>query len=150
MFQIDVKSRKPIYEQIVDYFKELIISGVMKKDEKAPSVRELSKELTINPNTIQKAYRELENRGLFYSIPGVGSFVSGQEREEVRPSKISEIKGCFTTSLKELLYYGYPEEEIFLMIEECGLKLPGKSGKAKAGAGGNEVKGTDEGRTDND
>ncbi len=123
MFQIDVKSRKPIYEQIVDYFKELIISGAMKKDEKAPSVRELAKELTINPNTIQKAYRELENRGFFYSITGVGSFVSGLHEEEIRPSKLNEMRTAFMSALKELLYYGCPHDEIFSMLEDCGLKL---------------------------
>ena len=65
MFKIDLKSRKAIYEQVVDNFKEMIISGVLKPDEKVPSVRDMAKELTINPNTIQKAYRELENRGYF-------------------------------------------------------------------------------------
>lgn len=126
MFQIDVKSRKPIYEQIVDYFKELIISGAMKKDEKAPSVRELAKEMTINPNTIQKAYRELEKIGFFYSVSGKGSFVAGPDPVEVSPSRVSEMKRNLKTSISELLYVGCPENEIFDIIEDGGLKIPGR------------------------
>lgn len=76
MFQIDLKSRKPIYAQVVDNFRRLITSGVLKPGERAPSVRDLAKTLTCNPNTIQKAFRELETRGYFYTVPGQGSFIS--------------------------------------------------------------------------
>src|SRR5574342_440585 len=76
MFELDVRSRKPIYEQLVDQLKELIITEVMKENEKIPSVRVLAKELTINPNTIQKAFRQLETEGFIYTLPGKGSFVS--------------------------------------------------------------------------
>ena len=67
MFQLDLKSRKSIYEQVVDNLKEMIISGVLKSGEKLPSVRELSRMLTVNPNTVQKAYRELERQGYVYT-----------------------------------------------------------------------------------
>lgn len=70
MFELDVRSRVPIYEQLVEKIKELIIKGLLKEHEQLPSVRALSNDLTINPNTIQKAYRELENQGYIYSIPG--------------------------------------------------------------------------------
>jgi len=76
MFQIDLKSRKPIYEQVVDNFRRLIISGMLKPGERAPSVRDMAKMLTCNPNTIQKAFRELEIRRYFYTVPGQGSFIS--------------------------------------------------------------------------
>ncbi len=66
MFDLDIRSRKPIYEQLVDKLKELIIHEVFKADQKLPSVRLLAKELTINPNTIQKAYRELEHQNYIY------------------------------------------------------------------------------------
>ena len=69
MINLDLKSRVPIYEQLVDKVKQLIIQGVLKPDEKLPSVRSLAQELTINPNTIQKAYRELEREGYIYSLP---------------------------------------------------------------------------------
>lgn len=71
-----MRSRKPIYEQLVDKLKELIINEVLKTDEQLPSVRTLAQQLTINPNTIQKAYRELEIQGFIYSVKGKGSFVN--------------------------------------------------------------------------
>ena len=70
MIQVDVRSRVPIYEQIVNSFKEMTVSGVLLPDEKIPSVRELAKEMTINPNTIQKAYQELERQGIIYMKRG--------------------------------------------------------------------------------
>lgn len=73
MIQLNYRDARPIYEQVKDGFRHLIIQGVMEKDEKLPSVRELATSLTINPNTIQRAYRELEQEGYVYTIPGRGS-----------------------------------------------------------------------------
>ena len=83
MILIDYKSRKPIYEQIIDNVKELIVSGVLERDEQLPSVRQLAQELAIKPNTIQKAYAELERQGVIYSLKGRGSFV-GSSLNELR------------------------------------------------------------------
>ena len=79
MIQLNYRDARPIYEQVKDGFRHLIIQGVMEKDEKLPSVRELATSLTINPNTIQRAYRELEQEGYVYTIPGRGSFVAVKE-----------------------------------------------------------------------
>ena len=73
---IDLKDRRPIYEQLIDQIVYLVLHGVMQPGEQLPSVRSLAGELAINPNTIQKAYAELERRGITYSVPGRGSFVS--------------------------------------------------------------------------
>lgn len=73
---IDLRDRRPIYEQLIDQVVNLVLHGVMLPDEQLPSVRALAGELAINPNTIQKAYAELERRGITYSVPGRGSFVS--------------------------------------------------------------------------
>lgn len=75
MIEIDVRSRVPIYEQLQANIRLLILQGTLKKDEKLPSVRELSSMLTINPNTIQKAYKALERDGFIYSVSGRGNFV---------------------------------------------------------------------------
>ena len=83
MILIDYKSRKPIYEQIIDNVKELIVSGVLERDEQLPSVRQLAQDMAINPNTIQKAYAELERQGVIYSLKGRGSFV-GSSLNELR------------------------------------------------------------------
>ena len=78
VIQVDYRDRRPIYEQLVGNIRELILRGVLLPDEKLPSVRCLAAELAINPNTIQKAYAELERIGMIYSSPGRGSFVSGE------------------------------------------------------------------------
>lgn len=75
MFELDLRSRKPIYEQLVEKLKELIINEVLKPDEQLPSVRALAQQLTINPNTIQKAYRELETQRYIYSVKGRGALL---------------------------------------------------------------------------
>lgn len=72
--------KRPIYEQIVDYFKEMILKGVYTTDMQLPSVRSLAVENSINPNTIQKAYTELERQNFIYSVKGRGSFVAPVER----------------------------------------------------------------------
>lgn len=76
MFQIDRFGRTPIYEQIIDQTQRLIVSGILKEGDQLPSVRVLSQELSVNPNTLQKAYSELERRGLCVSAPGNGRFVT--------------------------------------------------------------------------
>ena len=77
MIGIDLQNRKPIYEQIVERFQTLIVSGVLEPDSQMPSVRSLAMELSINPNTIQKAYSTLEQEGYIYPVKGRGNFVSG-------------------------------------------------------------------------
>ena len=86
MFVIDLMSRVPVYEQIINQVEEKILIGVLKAGDKMPSVRSLSIELSINPNTIQRAYAELERQGYIYSVKGRGSFVSenGQIRKKKR------------------------------------------------------------------
>ena len=76
MIQINYRDPRPIYEQVKDGFRKLILSGVLLPDERMPSVRELATGLAINPNTIQRAYRELEQEGYICSVPGKGSFVA--------------------------------------------------------------------------
>ena len=73
---VNLKDRRPIYEQLIDQIVYLVLHGIMQPGEQLPSVRTLAGELAINPNTIQKAYAELERRGITYSVPGRGSFVS--------------------------------------------------------------------------
>ena len=79
MIVIDYRDRKPIYEQIVEKFQMLIIKGVLEPDTQMPSVRSLATELSINPNTIQKAYSLLEQQGFIYPVKGRGNFVSGNQ-----------------------------------------------------------------------
>lgn len=118
MFQLDLKSRKSIYEQIVDNTKELIIAGVLKEEEKLPSVRELSKTLTVNPNTIQKAYRELEHQGYLYTVSGLGTFVAARQDMPMDEKKINEIKEHCRSAISELYYLGFSLDMTRKLIEE--------------------------------
>ncbi len=112
MFQIDLKSRKSIYEQIVNNTKELIIRGVLPADSKLPSVRELSKTLVINPNTAAKAYRQLEAEGYIYTRSGLGSFVSPGSRNVADEEKVREAVKKMKAGIDELRYMGFSEAEI--------------------------------------
>ncbi len=92
MLYIDKLSPIPIYMQIVSQFEDLIFSGVLLPDEKLPSVRNLAKELTINPNTLQKAYTEMENIKLCISVPGSGRYVAKDAIEIIAQKKQEKLK----------------------------------------------------------
>ncbi|MFQ3544992.1 GntR family transcriptional regulator [Halobacillus rhizosphaerae] len=117
MFELDVRSRKPIYEQLVEKFKRLIIEGVMEADEKLPSVRELAQQMTINPNTIQKAYRELESQEFIYSLKGKGSFVNSLDQTE-NTKKLEKVRAELKRLLAEADYLGMPVSEMEALINE--------------------------------
>ncbi len=76
LITIDYKDRRPIYQQLMDRIEELAMQGLIQPDEQLPSVRSLAVELAINPNTISRAYGELEKKGVTYSVPGRGSFLA--------------------------------------------------------------------------
>ena len=122
MFQIDLKSRKAIYAQIIDNFKRLIITGVLKPDEKVPSIREMSQQLTVNPNTVQKAYRELESQGYFYTVLGQGSFIVAQSITQQRPIVLTLYEEL-RNHVQTLIYYNESKENIIQFIENMDNKL---------------------------
>lgn len=124
MFDLDLKSRKPIYEQLIENIKMMIIQKVLNIDEQLPSVRSLAQELTINPNTIQRAYRELEREGFIYSLPGRGSFVSdvnaavNKERSQMLTEDLERI-------IKELLYLDVPADNLKSIIDQAATEIEG-------------------------
>ena len=124
MFELDLRSRLPIYEQLVEKFKNLIINEVLKPYEQLPSVRSLSKDLTINPNTIQKAYRELERQGYICSIPGKGSFVN-EFSSEVNTEKMNSLKRDLEKIISELIFMGIGKKDILSMVDEIEENLKG-------------------------
>lgn len=126
MFEIDLKDRRAIYEQIIDKFKQLIIRDILKQDEKIPSVRELSKQLTINPNTIQKAYRELERQGYIYSVKGRGNFVSSGIKK-VDDAKVEHLKKQIEKSVSELIFIGIEKNELINLIEKVYENVKGEN-----------------------
>lgn len=118
MFDLDFRSRKPIYEQLVEKFKELIIHEVLKKDEKLPSVRSLAQELTVNPNTIQKAYRELERQGYIFSVKGKGNFVNALS-DQINHEELEKVKQQLKKKMSEAFYLGMSKEEMVALMEEA-------------------------------
>jgi GntR family transcriptional regulator len=128
MFELDLRSRLPIYEQLVEKLKEMIITEVLKADEQLPSVRVLAQQLTINPNTIQKAYRELERQGYIYSLPGKGNFVA-QIAQSKNAEKLTKLKEEMVKILSEAMYLGMTNEEILEIISEVDDMV--KGGKVK-------------------
>ena len=117
MFTIDTRSRVPIYEQLMSKLKELIIREVWKEDEQLPSVRSLAQDLTINPNTIQKAYRELEREGYIYSVPGKGSFVA-PVKKEISEERMMVLKKELERVVGEILFLGVSKEDVIRLIEK--------------------------------
>lgn len=110
MIQLNYRDSRPIYEQIKDAFRKLIISGALPGNERLPSVRTLATQLSINPNTIQRAYNELENEGYVFSVPGKGSYVCATiERNH---EKIDELKKKVHEEVEELRLLGVTETEI--------------------------------------
>ena len=117
MFQIDPLSRKAVYEQIIEQLEHLIMKGVLSKGEQIPSVRSLSIELSLNPNTIQKAYNELTVRGIIYSVPGRGNFICEDSAKLLEDYKAKEFANL-TKTVEELLAAGTTEEEIIEHIKK--------------------------------
>ena len=115
MIILDYKDRRPIYEQIIDKMEELMLLGVLGENEPLPSVRNLAMELSINPNTIQRAYAELERRGYIYTIKGRGSFVT--ENSTMKENKKKELLVRVSEMIDEAISLGIPDEEIKRMVE---------------------------------
>lgn len=118
LIQLNYRDSRPIYEQIKDGFRRLIVQGVMQTDEKLPSVREMATKLTINPNTIQRAYRELEQEGYVYMVAGKGSFVAGIPKQDEKRKK--ELLESFDTTVEELVFLGITPEELADRIKQNG------------------------------
>jgi len=115
---LDYRDARPIYSQIVDGFREQIRSGVLCPGDKMPSVRELASQLTINPNTIQRAYRELESQGWIASVAGKGSFVC--RLPEGSTGKKEDMLRAFDDAVAGLLALGMTPEELAQRLTQGG------------------------------
>ena len=118
MVQLDYRDARPIYTQIIDGFREQIIAGVLTHGEKLPSVRELAARLTINPNTIQRAYRALEIEGWIVTVPGKGCFVSANS--SCREQEQKKYLAAFDEACAALLALGITAEELTQRIRKGG------------------------------
>lgn len=114
MILLDYQDRRPLYEQIVEKYRLLILKGVLSSGERMPSVRQLAVELSINPNTIQRAYMELEQQGLIYPVKGKGNYVAdSRELQEIsRKDYEKELKGLVFRG-REL---GFSQDELIYFV----------------------------------
>ena len=116
MININFRDSRPIYEQVKTTLRKLIVSGAMSPYEKLPSVRELASQLVINPNTMQRAYRELEQEGYIISIPGKGSYANLSA--QVDEGRKKELLTAMDEIVAELLYLGVTPDELDRRIRE--------------------------------
>ena len=116
MLQLNYRDARPIYGQIKDGLRRLIVTGALEPDEKLPSIRSMAVDLAINPNTIQRAYNELEGEGYIYSVPGKGSFATGDPDADT--SRRKELWEKTRELVAELRYLGVSQEELMALLEE--------------------------------
>ena len=115
MIVLDYRDSRRLYQQVKDSLRRMMLTGLLEPGEKLPSVRSLATQLAINPNTIQRAYAELEAEGYIYSVAGRGSFVSAGDGEHLR--RIAELTGRLVPLLEELKSLGYTREQLLVLWE---------------------------------
>ena len=117
MILLDLHDRRPIYEQIAEIFRMLILQGALPPGSRLPSVRQLAMELSINPNTIQRAYMELEQDGLVYPVKGKGNFIA--DNEEILKKSREEYYQELKEMVKKGINMGMKEETLIYIIKDC-------------------------------
>ena len=118
MVHLDYRDIRPIYAQIVDGYREQIQAGILQPGEKLPSVRELAVQLSINPNTIQRSYRQLEALGWIATVPGKGCFVCGLPEYAIEEQK--ELLAAFDRAATDLICSGISRETLIALLQEGG------------------------------
>ena len=126
MINIDPRSSQPIYEQIADQVKENIIKEIMLPGDQLPSIRQLSSMILVNPNTVSKAYQELERIGVIETIRGKGTFIRTDYKARADGDKMDEIKKALKKVIVEMHYIGLSKEEMNEEVEAIYKELEGE------------------------
>ena len=116
MISLNYRDPRPVYEQIKEKLRARILAGALSEGDKLPSVRDLAATLAINPNTIQRAYRELEAEGYIYTQLGKGSFVA--PLAQVDEGRKDQLLKTFTDTARELLQLGFTASDLMAMIQD--------------------------------
>lgn len=132
MIDIDVTSSTPIYAQIVNGIKEGILKGLFEPGEKLPSVRDMAKMMTLNPNTVQKAYKELEGQKVVVTIQGRGTFISEEYKPRKDEHKLNEVKETLKKGIVEAFYMGFSKEELIAFIKNLLDEMEGLNSNDKS------------------
>lgn len=117
MFPIDPRDTRAIYEQIIDNIKEQVIKGILKPGDQLPSVRQLASMLTVNANTVMKAYGELERQEVIETVRGKGAFISMAPSKNISEKQLTELRTVLKTSCIKMHYMGMSKEEV---LDEMG------------------------------
>jgi GntR family transcriptional regulator len=120
LFEINQADSRPIYRQIMDEVRRGIAAGLLKPDESLPAARRLAAELTVNPNTVQHAYRQLEQHGLVYVRRGLGTFVSPGSAPRARPALLA--RQVAERALRDAFRHGLLASDLIAAIKEISLK----------------------------
>ena len=115
MIVLDYQDRRPLYEQVTEKFRTLIYQGVLPADSRIPSVRQLAMELSINPNTIQRAYMTLEQEGLIYPVKGKGNFVA--DTQKIQEKSKENFRQEFFGLVSKGNHTGFEEEELIALVQ---------------------------------
>lgn len=116
-FYVDPAAGVPIYMQVIDQVKRAAASGLLKLGDQLPSVRELAVELTVNPNTVAKAYQELERDGIIKTVRGVGTFIAEKEVKIVREERVKVLHAAIDKVVVEAHHLGFSDEEVREIFE---------------------------------
>ena len=117
-FQIDTASRLPIYQQLVNQVREAAARGGLRPDERLPSVRQLSRDLVVNPNTVARAYLELEREGLLNTRPGLGVFIAEPRAELTGDARRRRLLETLDRFLTEAVHLGFPVDEVLKLVKD--------------------------------
>ena len=112
---------RPVYQQICELIRGAVLTGELKPGQRIPSVREIAAQAQVNPNTVQRAYRELESEGYIYSVPGKGSFVA--DDKQIDQGRVDQLFKKMDEVAKELFYLGYSWEELARHIQQGGAEV---------------------------
>lgn len=116
MLQLDYRDSRPLYEQVKDNYRRLMLTGVMEQGEQLPSVRSLASSLAINPNTIAKAYEQLEQEGYIYTVKGKGTFVAPLQQQSIERQQ--QLLAQFDALVSELFTLDVPATQLIARIEK--------------------------------
>jgi GntR family transcriptional regulator len=123
MFHVNTASRQPIYQQLAQQIREGVARGSLRPEERLPSVRQLSRELVVNPNTVAKTYTELEREGVLVSRPGLGLFVAKPGTGLTKTARDRRLLDLLDPLLTEAVHLGYTAEDVVQLVEERARKF---------------------------
>jgi GntR family transcriptional regulator len=131
--QVTTSGREPIYQQLVGQIREGVARGKLRSGERLPSVRELSRKLVVNPNTIARVYTELERDGLLYTRPGSGVFVAEPSNDLTKAARRKKLLGMLDTFLTEAVHLGFAREDVVNSVAERARQFEWQEVVSRAG-----------------